>query len=246
MPLKDALKEALGWSQYEASAYTVLVQNGPLEASDIALEADIPDARVYNVLSALEKRGCVLKQDKRPAIYDAQNPHYVIQQEQDDFIEESEEVEAMLENAWEPRRDDTGNRDQDAWVLGSASSTINEIRKRMDEAQESIRFVDHDLRWVSRRNDLDRLQELRDNDVDITIIGPTENALEDLSDLEADLRYHEDLTKAYYVIDEMHVIMRLSTGGMGIVFSDDTLAAVFINDFDQLITEATGVKEIVA
>lgn len=246
MTLKDTLKEALGWSQYEAAAYTALVRNGPMEASDVALEADIPDARVYGVLSGLEKKGSVLKQDKRPAIYDAQNPHYVIQREQDEFIEQSEEVEAMLENAWESERDVDDHDQHESWVLSSASGTVNEIRKRLEMADDSIRFVDADLRWITRRNDLNTLLDLADDGVDIEIIGPSQNALEDLMDLDATLMHHDNITKSYYVIDEKHVIMKLGSDGTGIVFTDEEMATIFLNDFNETRGHATEVQDIAA
>lgn len=246
MTLKDTLKEALGWSQYEAAAYTALVRSGPMEASDVALEADIPDARVYGVLSGLEKKGCVLKQDKRPAIYDAQNPHYVIQREQDEFIEQSEEVEAMLENAWESERDIDDHNHHESWVLTSASGTVNEIRKRLEMADDSIRFIDADLRWITRRNDLDILNDRADDGVDIEIIGPSKNALEDLMDLDATLMHHDDITKSYYIIDGKHVIMRLDSDGTGIVFTDESMATIFLTDFEDTRTQATEVQDIAA
>lgn len=247
MPLKDSLRDALDWSQYEAAAYTALVENGPMEASDISLIADIPDSRVYNVLSSLEEKGCVLKKDRRPAIYDAQHPRYVIQEQREKFIEKSNDVEAKLENAWESERGDDVEHTQEPWVLSSASGTVAQIRRLLREAEESIQFVDSNLRWISRRKDLEILRELADNDVEIQIIGPSETALDDLRDLEnADLRYYDGLKKSYYVVDEKEVVMRLNSGNTGIVFSDEASASVFVKDFEEIIEESTQVEDIAA
>lgn len=242
MPLKDELEDALDWSQYEAAAYTVLVKDGPLEASDIALMADIPDSRIYSVLSSLEDKGCVLKQGRRPAEYDAQHPRYVIQDEQERFIEESDQVEAKLENAWESERDPAVDHTDDSWVFTSASGTVNEIRRLIEDATTSVKVVDTDLRWISRRKDVETFEELVADGVDIQIIGPSETALDDLKDVEGvDLRYDADLSKAYYVIDEKHVVMRLHSGRTGIFFSEEQTATIFGSDFKATLEAATKV-----
>lgn len=242
MPLKDELKDALGWSQYEATAYATLVKDGPMEASDIALRADIPDSRVYSILSGLEEKGCVLKQGRRPAEYDAQHPRYVIQDEQERFIDQSDEVEAKLANAWETERDDNVDHTNDSWVLTSASGTVSEIRRLIDGATRSVRFVDTDLRWISRRKDIDTLQELGEDGVDIQIIGASDTALDNVKDLKgAELRYYSDLDKAYYIIDEKHVVMRIHSGRTGIVFSEEQTARIFGTDFESTLDNARKV-----
>ena len=242
MPLKDELKDALSWSQYEAAAYAALVRDGPMEASDIALRAEIPDSRVYSILSGLEDKGCVLKQGRRPAEYDAQHPRYVIQDEQERFIDESDEVEAKLANAWETERDNNLDHTDNSWVLTSASGTVNEIRRIIDDATSSVRVVDTDLRWISRRKDVNTLQELADDGVSIQIIGASETALDNVKDLErVELQYHSDLDKAYYIIDEKHVIMRLHSGQTGIVFSEEQTARIFGTDFEFTLDRATKV-----
>jgi len=243
MPLKDELKDALGWSQYEAAAYAALVRDGPMEASDIALVADIPDSRIYSVLTSLEEdKGCILKQGRRPAEYDAQHPRYVIQDEQERFIEKADNVEAKLANAWESERGDTDDHTDESWVLASASGTVKEIRRLIDDATTSVKIVDADLRWISRRKDVDTFKGLVDNDVEIKIIGPTEAALDDLMDVEGiELRYDTDLSKAYYIIDEKHVVMRLHSGRTGIVFSEEQTATIFGSDFEATRKDATRV-----
>lgn len=243
MPLKDELKDALDWSQYEAAAYAALVKDGPMEASDIALVADVPDSRIYNVLTSLEEdKNCVLKQGRRPAKYDAQHPRYVIQDEQEQFIERSDQVEAKLVNAWESERDDTVDHPDDAWVLQSASGTVNEIRRLIDDATTSVEVVDTDLRWISRRKDAETFQELIEEGVSIRIIGSSETALDDLKDIDGlELLYNTDLGKAYYIIDGKHVVMRLQSGRTGIVFSDSGATNIFGSDFEDTLAEATQV-----
>lgn len=244
MPLKDELKDALGWSQYEAAAYAALVKDGPMEASDIALVADIPDSRIYSVLTSLEEdKGCILKQGRRPAEYDAQHPRYVIQDEQERFLEQADEVEAKLANAWESERGESDDHPDESWVLTSASGTVKEIRRLIDDANTSVKFVDADLRWISRRKDVDTFKELVDDDIEIKIIGPSEAALDDLRDVEGiELRYDNDLSKAYYIIDEKQIVMRLHSGRTGIVFSEDQTATIFDSDFEATRKEATPVN----
>lgn len=49
---------SFGFTQYEAQAYSVLLQNNLLTASELSRLSEIPQGRIYNVLEALDKKGC--------------------------------------------------------------------------------------------------------------------------------------------------------------------------------------------
>jgi predicted transcriptional regulator len=58
----DQLQD-LGFSQYEAQAYTALLRNSPANGYELAKASGIPRPNIYVVLQKLEERGAVLRID---------------------------------------------------------------------------------------------------------------------------------------------------------------------------------------
>ncbi|MDM5248506.1 MULTISPECIES: TrmB family transcriptional regulator [unclassified Lysinibacillus] len=56
------LKE-LGFTEYEAKAYTALVQNSHVSAYQVSKNSGIPRARIYDILDLLVEKGLVLKEE---------------------------------------------------------------------------------------------------------------------------------------------------------------------------------------
>ncbi len=56
------LKE-LGFTEYEAKAYTALVQNSHVSAYQVSKNSGIPRARIYDILNVLVEKGLVLKEE---------------------------------------------------------------------------------------------------------------------------------------------------------------------------------------
>jgi len=240
--LSSLLKDVLDWTQYEANAYNVLVQDGPLEASEVALKADIPDARVYSVLSGLENQGCVKKQGRRPALYDAQHPRKVIQQKQEEFQDKSEEAKSKLEEAYEVERDDPYSSSEQAWVMTSEIATVNEIRNQIDDADQEILIVDNSLQWIATK-DTRTLSDFVDNGGDVQVIGSPSYVtnLEALATENIDTRQHDEIERSYYIIDGKTVILRVRRGNTGIVFTDQAQASLYIDTFNTIYQEAEEV-----
>ena len=57
------LLQRLGFSEYEARAYTALLQRNPLNGYELAKSSGLPRANVYGVLQKLEDRGAVVRQE---------------------------------------------------------------------------------------------------------------------------------------------------------------------------------------
>ncbi len=56
------LKE-MGFTEYEAKAYTALVQQSHVSAYQVSKNSGIPRARVYDILNNLVEKGIVLKEE---------------------------------------------------------------------------------------------------------------------------------------------------------------------------------------
>ncbi|WP_440534647.1 TrmB family transcriptional regulator [Variovorax sp. YR566] len=64
----------LGFTQYEAQAYTALVGQAPITGAEVGRRAAMPPSKIYETLTRLEARGAVLVNRSEPVLY-AAVPH---------------------------------------------------------------------------------------------------------------------------------------------------------------------------
>jgi sugar-specific transcriptional regulator TrmB len=77
--------EILGLTEYEAKAYSSLVQKGTTTAGNISKLSDIPHSKIYEVLERLEKRKLVEVQKGKPKLYKPIKPSTIFQLMQTDL-----------------------------------------------------------------------------------------------------------------------------------------------------------------
>ncbi|MFJ6265880.1 TrmB family transcriptional regulator [Lysinibacillus xylanilyticus] len=63
MELLIAQLKELGFTEYEAKAYTALVQKSHVSAYQVSKNSGIPRARIYDILDVLVEKGLVLKEE---------------------------------------------------------------------------------------------------------------------------------------------------------------------------------------
>lgn len=73
----DTLKVA-GLTEYEARVYLELVAAGSLTAKQVSQESGVPYTRIYDVISRLEKKGWIEKEEGRPIRVFATAPNTLI------------------------------------------------------------------------------------------------------------------------------------------------------------------------
>jgi len=241
--LQGILTENLNWSEYHARAYCVLVMNGEMEVKDIELEANIPNSRVYGVLSKLEEQGVVKKKGRRPKSYDAIHPRDVISGEVDQFRRKSEQAKSRLEQAWEANRSLSVD-DEDTWALGSTQGVVNQVRSAIESANDSIYAIDSNLRWISRE-DREKLTNVLEQGVDVGIIGMDgQKPIDRLADEGIPAYQTSQIHRNYYIIDGERIVIRMNSGGSGVSFTDSSVASIFTEDFEEVREEATEVTPL--
>lgn len=88
--------QKLGLSNYGARTYIVITNLGPINASNIALEANIPRTKIYDVLNKLETNGWINVEQKRPKLFTACDPRGIIDQLQLDLFTEIDSLSSEL------------------------------------------------------------------------------------------------------------------------------------------------------
>lgn len=237
--LRDAL-EKFGWTNYEAACYAALVRFGEMKASRVASETDIRKSKVYEPLNQLEEDGYVKVTDENPKVYAAQNPQYVIEQEQRQFTDEAQEVLATLQEAWEVQ-EELGSDTDYAWVVKGRDGASMELSQLIDGADESIEAFDNRLARAAR-DVIEKLEECTDEGLDIRLVSGSQarDRLELLQQVGAEVRELTELTRSsYYIIDGEQVLLKLSSGDSNIVLEDTDIATIIRNDFEDTFNKGS-------
>lgn len=239
--LRDAL-EKFGWTNYEAACYAVLVRFGEMKASRVASETEIRKSKVYEPLNQLEEDSYVKITDENPKMYAAQNPQYVIEQEQRQFTEESQEILEELQEAWEVQ-EELGSDTDYAWVVKGRNGTSMELSQLIDGADDTIVAFDNRLAQVSR-DVIEKLEEYIEDGLDICLVSGSQarDRLELLQQVGAEVRELTELTRSsYYVVDDEQVLLKLSNGDSTVVIEDTDVATIIRNDFEDTFNEGSEI-----
>lgn len=70
--------QKLGLTNYGAKTYIIITNFGPIDATSIAKEANIPRTKIYDVLNKLEEEGWVNVEHGRPMLFTARDPRNII------------------------------------------------------------------------------------------------------------------------------------------------------------------------
>lgn len=139
------LKE-LGLTTYEDRAYRALLEVGATTASRLAAKSDVPDGRIYDVLSSLETMGMVRSQEaSRPKRFIAVEPAVAIDRLADGRIRELEaqidRYQSLAETMSDELASDTAVEDR-FWT--TAIGTVNALEllfERIDAADSEVIMV---------------------------------------------------------------------------------------------------------
>jgi sugar-specific transcriptional regulator TrmB len=238
---EDELRE-IGWKKLESQCYCALVEFGEMTASEVAAHINARPEKVYQPLNLLESNGYVLTQGENPRHYKAQNPRFVIQQERNEFRDDTGQIQQSLQEAWEMAAEGLPETTEHAWVLSGKEGMKTEQARLFEEAENKIVGYDTRLQF-SAPYALDELEEQANNGVEISIIGRenAEERLTRLADSGIHSYIHSDNTinkSSFYVADGEEVLLRVSDGKAAVVFSDEYFAEIMGVQHKELRQEA--------
>lgn len=236
--LGDELR-GLGWGKYESACYHSLVKFGKMKASQIAERIDTQPAKVYQPLNSLQEDGYVKVRGENPKQYVAQNPRYVIEQEQERFESEANDILEGLEEAWEVQIERGPDLEDAAYVLSGQDGMNTELRETIEEAEETIVGFDTRLTWATRKV-IDALEDATERGVEVELVGTphAESTLARLGESGATTHLAEELNRSsYYVIDGEHVLLNIGAQDATISFGDSDVASIMVDDFETFTNE---------
>ncbi|WP_424007677.1 TrmB family transcriptional regulator [Haloferax denitrificans] len=236
--LVQMLQDVMDWTQYEASAYRTLVQDGPLEASELAVRSDVSKGKEYDVLNKLASKDLVVKQGTHPQRFDAQDPRQLLNEREGEFQDRMDELKQRLGAAYEMNAE-TKRVEDEAWVTTGRAGLARKIREYYNQADESVYLKQWDPRWVES-TDIRDLSIVNKGGVDVRVLGFSgrESKLMEFAAKGIPTWMDENVESSFCVFDGEIVAMEVGRGRAGIVFRDSSTATVFINHFQQSIERA--------
>lgn len=153
----------LGLTGYEPRAYLTLLKLGDAEANELAIKANIPMGRIYDVLSSLEEARLIRVQDTRPKRYTCEEPgmslEILAKNKQEELKNAAAELDILVNDlSSELSNAITINSAKSFWNVGKEEGSFELIRNHILSAQKEL------LLFIACRNGSERIRkEMIDN-----------------------------------------------------------------------------------
>jgi sugar-specific transcriptional regulator TrmB len=210
----------MGLSEYEASAYLGLLQNGLSTAKEISNNTDIPQSRVYDVLESLESKGFVTIQPGRPKKFGPIEPELAVNQfvqykraNLEEKISRSQEIgnkflDELENNQFQYRQ----NEEIDVfWSYKGKNYILQQFGEYCASANDEIRMITQGNslnRGVTHHKEI--LKERADHGVDIRIVLGGDNADDVVVDTArkwAEIRRSTNIEGRIYLFDDNRILV---------------------------------------
>ena len=237
----EALKQ-FDLNEYEAKAFVVLLQMDNAPASEISDAADVPKSRVYDILSALEKKGLVTKQPSSPRKYSANHARRSLEHLLYRIEKSYEERVSHLHNQKDQLIDllpDRAEHEQESSKISTVEGTYAvacKLIEGMQDCEESIRIAgDSPFVRLKSRSAFDN--QIGDTRVDIRATGLfDEDEVAEMRRHGGLIRESEEIIQSFFVFDE-EVLLQVHDSGSSIVglWSNETsLVQTYVDRFETL------------
>ena len=136
-PVAEAvdLLTRFGFTQYEAKCFVALVRLGDGTAREISELADVPRARVYDCVDALNEEGFVDVQGSSPKRYRGVDPDAAVDAIDREFRSDLDRLGALLP---ELRTSPSTSEQGDVWVMEGLDAVGERLTSMVDDADDRI------------------------------------------------------------------------------------------------------------
>ncbi|MHA1975601.1 MAG: TrmB family transcriptional regulator [Candidatus Hodarchaeales archaeon] len=236
--------EVFGLSSYESRVYLSLLPSGIRTAKEISSDSKIPFGRIYDVLSSLEDKGLVDRQESRPKKFVAKDPKSALynllnikNRELESITQKAVLVEQKLASLHTIKPEESL-----FWSVALGEKAIDQYIEKISEAKKELNTIIN-LRVASRMPQSDIIMTLIDTvtilnlkgvSIKIILSGVSPGSLEEdymtsiakFFDVfgRKIVRYCLNCTTAFDVIDNEKVIVKV----MNPVKPDEFLAWIFV------------------
>ncbi|WP_254546650.1 TrmB family transcriptional regulator [Halomarina pelagica] len=200
--LRETL-EGTGLTQYEADAYIAVLELGSAPATEISDTCGVPQARIYDVLRNLQRKGFVETYQQGSLHARAHEPNRILD-DLTSYAETVTEAAAEIRERWERPT-----------IENHRVSVLKPLSSILDRARESIERAEDEVKLAVTPEEFEALEEAlatayeRDVTVKLALTPDTsgERAVEDLDfdGVATEVRYRDLPTPLLVLVDRMHV-----------------------------------------
>jgi sugar-specific transcriptional regulator TrmB len=223
-------------NKYEAETYVKLLHLGEATASDIAESSTVPKSRIYDILSSIESKGMVTKQEKSPRVYTATAPQrvlehliYRIEKQHEERISslrgQIENIAAQLPS----KRPDTGDDSVSVWQVQGMYAIACKLIEQMQNVTESM-YISGDSPFVELKSRTAFDNQIEDRDISIQAVGVFDkDSINEMKRHGGEVRCKEGVAETFFIFDQQTLLKLLGTGS-------DTSHAILTNDSEMIQT----------
>lgn len=129
----------LGLTHYEIKAYAALLARGPMQASAISREADVPYSKIYEVLVSLEKKGWLDVDHDRPAKYYSKSPSMALETVKTKMESDIRRNETQIMGELQPLFNSKDTREsQNIWIIRGEFNILARIRQTLTKCEREL------------------------------------------------------------------------------------------------------------
>jgi sugar-specific transcriptional regulator TrmB len=169
--VKELLKE-MGFSEYEANAYTILAFSGPLSAVEVAEFTKIPRPRIYDIIEGLCEKGIVNKEEGKQTKYNVIPPSELVK-----LLEEQERqtVEGLMGTGGElikmlgPPYEKVAPGEGVSYAIKGVDNLIQTFLEMLEHAQHAGVITSSGYSFVMKRPDI--VKRIRNPALELRIIA---------------------------------------------------------------------------
>jgi len=135
---KRAMRE-LGLTNYEAQAYTSLLELGPMPAGRISQSAGVPYSKIYEVLGSLESKGWIEMERGRPSKYYPKSPSVALDaiklRIEDTFSRNESQILGELQPIYEKKE---VHERPDIWIVRGQYNVLSKMQEMLERSRKEI------------------------------------------------------------------------------------------------------------
>lgn len=125
----------LGLTNYSAKTYVVITTFGPIDATKIAEEANIPRTKIYDVLNKLEQDEWINVKKGRPMLFTARDPRGIIEERKSNLFNEIDSLSQEMSMIYDQQiKKELPN----AWLIHGKTNITAKSLDMISKAQKSV------------------------------------------------------------------------------------------------------------
>lgn len=230
---KKKLKE-LGLTEYETRAYTGLVTSGPSTAGDLSETSEVPQSRIYDVLSKLEKKGWIESQSGRPARYRAKPPSEAIRLTRMKKEEKLKRASEVIQKELEPLYEGSEEVEKpEVWTIRGKQEIFGRIEEMFAEAEREVLISIPTLsEGFSDLKELAPIIEPKNIDLRILTSEKSDFVEDLLSSEKIKVRFRDPLFGGGVIVDGKEVLLVLKSGDRSLgIWSEELGLAKYAKEY---------------